>query len=127
MSIISDHNIEEIYTKVIEKEKLTKQSKFGFEYIVCSKDVMVKVANEIPRRTKKDNTEDDCKELSVILNGNTDLIPNQYEGGFKVWEGLFDLIDYFQCHQLLSSAQPLFKEDRVINILDVSLFVIQLT
>lgn len=27
------------------------------------------------------------EEMTSILEGETDLIPNKYEGGFKVWEG----------------------------------------
>lgn len=27
------------------------------------------------------------EEMTTILEGETDLIPNKYEGGFKVWEG----------------------------------------
>jgi len=30
-----------------------------------------------------------------VIDGNTDLITNEYEGGYKIWEGLHDLIDYF--------------------------------
>lgn len=38
-------------------------------------------------------TEDDDKISAMVLTNESDLKKNVYEGGFKVWEGSFDLID----------------------------------
>ncbi|CAG2162737.1 unnamed protein product [Oppiella nova] len=41
------------------------------------------------------NDDKELKSPVDLIDGNTDLITNEYEGGYKIWEGLHDLIDYF--------------------------------
>lgn len=60
-------------------------------------------------RLLKENNE---SESSCSPDLNTDLVPNQYEGGFKLWESTADLITY------LSKNQQLIRSN--LRILDVS-------
>lgn len=53
-----------------------------------------------------------------VLNGKSDLISNQYEGGFKVWEGLKDLINYFIEFNVLKQ----YSCHQTLNVLEVIVF-----
>lgn len=48
------------------------------------------------------------------FESSSDLVPNQYEGGFKVWEGTMDLIQYLDENKILEQ----FKDTK-IKILEV--------
>ena len=37
--------------------------------------------------------EQDCDEVSKVVDADSDLIPGLYEGGLKTWEGGMDLVD----------------------------------
>ena len=39
-------------------------------------------------------TDEETAKLSDWLNGPSDLIPGVYEGGFRLWEGACDLVEY---------------------------------
>ena len=61
-----------------------------------------------------------------ILRGKTDCIQLQYEGGFKTWEGCFDLVDYIKKTKYFDKNQFKWAIKNVspVNILDVSLKII---
>ncbi len=40
------------------------------------------------------------KLISITESCNTDLVPGLYEGGFKIWECTFDLLQYFQTSKI---------------------------
>ncbi|RDD38586.1 Histidine protein methyltransferase 1-like protein [Trichoplax sp. H2] len=43
-----------------------------------------------------DNKECATSGLITAIENNSDLVPSVYEGGLKVWECSFDLVEYFQ-------------------------------
>ena len=61
---------------------------------------------------------DDKSDQNIdLIEGNTDLIANQYEGGFKLWEGLYDIIEYFNEFKILNN----YSNHKNLNILEVIL------
>lgn len=65
---------------------------------------------------------DEIKSLSSIINNSNDVIPQEYEGGFKIWEGSGDLINYLNQTKLISSEKSILlgPDGKTVNILDVS-------
>ena len=39
------------------------------------------------------------KDSTLKISEKEDIIPNYYEGGFKVWECTFDLLKFFEENQ----------------------------
>lgn len=80
----------------------------SFRYNLCTKEQCIKFVDLFTSTSLKEVLQIDDegmkKQLNLLLNGNTDLIPNQYEGGFKLWEGLLDLIDYINQNSILDSV-----------------------
>jgi hypothetical protein len=52
-----------------------------------------------------------------VIEGNSDLIPNQYEGGFKLWESLEDLINYLSQFNIIDN----YLSHKNVNILEVNI------
>lgn len=52
-----------------------------------------------------------------LIEGNSDLIPDQYEGGFKLWEGLHDIINYLIEFNIINN----YISDEKLNILEVNI------
>ena len=113
MPFVTEYSFSEIYKKLSDKKDIELESKNGFKFCVCNQTLMRYLAMTLCHCDEQDD------ELDKILNGNTDLIPNQYEGGFKIWEGLFDLIEYLKSNTLINENNRLFQEQDEINILDV--------
>lgn len=63
----------------------------AFQYYLSSREQCLKFVDLYTRSSLMEvlQVDEDSvrKEMTTILEGKTDLIPNQYEGGFKVWEG----------------------------------------
>ena len=93
----------------------------SFRYNLCTKEQCIKFVDLFTSTSLKEVLQIDDegmkKQLNLLLNGNTDLIPNQYEGGFKLWEGLLDLIDYINQNSILDSVANGKNE---LDILDVN-------
>ena len=100
-----------------------------FKFYLCSKEHCIKFVDLFSSTSLMEllqvDDENVRQNLSTLLNGTTDLIPNQYEGGFKVWEGLYDLIDYIannnQVLNKLVSDLSVNSQQEFVNILDVRL------
>ena len=57
----------------------------------------------------------DNQHKQQLIDGNSDLIANLYEGGFKLWEGLNDLVEYLG----QSKELDYLTNSNNVNILEV--------
>lgn len=66
----------------------------SFQYYLSSREQCLKFVDLYTRASLMEvlQVDEDSvrKEMTSILEGKTDLIPNKYEGGFKVWEGTWE-------------------------------------
>ncbi|XP_027201793.2 histidine protein methyltransferase 1 homolog [Dermatophagoides pteronyssinus] len=123
MSIIDKEFIDKLYQVIqsILKENDTaqqqcllqpKQRNKNFYYQQLNKNFCQKIVEKF-ENLNNNNAEHQTK-LHSWFNSDLDVIPNEYEGGLKIWEGLFDLIDYFEqnkydFNQLLSNNDDEFR------------------
>ncbi|XP_051481339.1 histidine protein methyltransferase 1 homolog [Apus apus] len=92
-----EHNIPEDLQKVLENKVIETVS--DLYYINMSAVEMT--------RSDAANGED---IVSKSVSSHSDLIPGVYEGGLKIWECTFDLIDY------ISEAEILFANKAVLDL-----------
>lgn len=57
--------------------------------------------NYVPKSFVKKLIESSGQSVNHVkgISTNTDLIPSEYEGGFKVWESTSDLIEFLSSHE----------------------------
>lgn len=112
-------NVFEIFTKNKSDHNLgpKEKSKFNFNYKLIGRDFSAKLAEQ-------DDQDEIGEQINQMLSSNIDLIPNQYEGGFKIWECSFDLIKYLQESSFLATNISMFHNvaNRKYSILDVIIF-----
>lgn len=96
-----------------------EKTKFNFNYKVIGRDFSLKLAEQLIDKTELDEQ----MKLNQMLTSNIDLVPNQYEGGFKIWECSFDLIKYLQESAFLATNISLYHNmpNRKFSILDVTI------
>lgn len=119
----------------------------NFQYYLSTREHCLKFVDLYTRASLMEvlqvDEESVREEMTSILEGETDLIPNKYEGGFKVWEGkvlwswlmsflcfptnitgLFDLIEYIEKNQIIDEtfASVEGTSHTGVNILDVSFY-----
>ena len=128
MSIIDKEFIDKLYEIIqsILKENDTaqqqcllqpKQRNKNFYYQQLNKNFCQKIVEKF-ENLNNNNAEHQTK-LHSWFNSDLDVIPNEYEGGLKIWEGLFDLIDYFEQNKY-DFNQLLSNNDDEFRICDVS-------
>ncbi|OTF73172.1 histidine protein methyltransferase 1-like protein [Euroglyphus maynei] len=96
MSILEKEFVDKLFNKIqsILKDSdccglMNEKQRKNFHYQQLNK-------NFCHRLVQQFEYENDQSKLNSWLESNVDVIPDEYEGGFKIWEGLFDLIDYFE-------------------------------
>ena len=90
----------------------------NFNELKIKNDLSLKYATkQLIRQLMNDCNEKSDQNIKTIevIEGNSDLIVNEYEGGFKVWEGLEDIIDYFIQYNVLNH----FSNHQNLNVLEV--------
>ncbi|XP_057283359.1 histidine protein methyltransferase 1 homolog [Pezoporus wallicus] len=95
--VAKEHNIPEDLNKVLENKVMETVS--GLYYINMSVVEMKCLGNA-----------DEEGIVSKSVSSHSDLIPGVYEGGLKIWECTFDLIDYF------SEAEIQFANKTVLDL-----------
>ena len=119
MSYLVDINYDKNYSKLkslLVENDCAVPDENGFLYLptqFCAEFVDSSTSSSTSTNANEDNGE----KIENLLKGDSDLIPNEYEGGFKIWEGLVDIVRYLK-------GNPNFLEDfskrESLNILDVS-------
>ena len=102
--------------KTNEINELKVKSDSSIERLFYANQEFVKQLISSSNNDKKDENID-------LIEGNTDLIANQYEGGFKLWEGLYDIIDYLSQFKVLENY-PKFENLNVLEVIIICFFKI---
>ncbi|XP_015261692.1 PREDICTED: histidine protein methyltransferase 1 homolog [Gekko japonicus] len=92
-----EHNVPEEISKVLENKVV--ETLLG----LCHVNISV-VKAELPNYSHGDNI------LTKSISSHSDLITGVYEGGLKIWECTFDLVDYF------SEAEVQFAHKVVLDL-----------
>lgn len=131
MSKISLEEIKEISNlieEIIKSDSFLRSSHSGFDYKLFDTKFCFELAKRLDQQHDENSgdeqDENDCKDLNRMLINNTDIIPNQYEGGFRVWEGLYDLIHFFAVEKFFehfSKSKISSRDSETIMICDVIL------
>jgi hypothetical protein len=97
--------------ELINELKITND--LSLKTIKYANNVLVKQLINISN--KLDSNE--VKDSLDVIEGNSDLIPNQYEGGFKLWQSLEDLINYLSQFNIIDN----YLSHKNVNILEVNI------
>ncbi|KAF7492783.1 Histidine protein methyltransferase 1 -like protein [Sarcoptes scabiei] len=129
MSKISLEEIKEISNlieEIIKSDSFLRSSHSGFDYKLFDTKFCFELAKRLDQQHDENSgdeqDENDCKDLNRMLINNTDIIPNQYEGGFRVWEGLYDLIHFFAVEKFFehfSKSKISSRDSETIMICDL--------
>src|SRR5579875_1737980 len=109
-----DYNLFDTFKHLFNDKQLVNELKV--ESHVPLKEPLRYANQELVKQLihSSDNDSNKVQTKHQLIDGNTDLIVNQYEGGFKLWEGMYDLINYFGRSDVLDQFG-----DSPITILEV--------
>lgn len=108
-------DVDYIYEDLVKEAGDDLKSVNHLKVDIGGKQIVLKYANQDLVKRLMATSHDTNKDKFQVINGNSDVIVDQYEGGFKLWEGLYDLIKYISTQNQLGQL----ADKKPINILEV--------
>lgn len=90
----------------------------SLDLVRCPIELIQQLITELGTPTTDQNTIE-APALDVLIRGPSDVIGGQYEGGFKIWEGSIDLINYLESIDFVVSGIVFPQDGRPLRILDL--------
>jgi len=86
--------VEPFHHQLAERYKYTTTKFTSVQFKCALLDNIEQQIQELSTLTQQPDILESCLTLLEVASKNSDLVPGVYEGGLKIWEGSYDLVEY---------------------------------